>query len=360
MSKVCLHVLQYQPAGCMNRGESGEIKTFELGGVPRIYVSSQCWKKAMRDYARDHYPVTKGLRTKSLNKFADPLREAGYSETDILNIAKTVFEKMLGLGSVEKPKKEEDELKLPTVVAFTDTALNDLSQIVLEDFDMSFVKTQKSKEAGSFKKKCVEVIKNLSFDVQLFGRMVAGNTDFNVDGACTVAPAHSVGEAIITTDFFTAVDEDEDAQGSGMMGYKEMASGTLYRYGEIDTEILAETMPKEDIPSAVQYFVESFVNSIPQGMIKTYGTTTYPFYVYLTVRNDRGVSMSSAFVEPIPSDKQSEDYIQKVFENAVAKKYKTTLTEPEKVFTCGDTEIGENVHLSKLGESVCQYLRSNS
>lgn len=45
-----IHVIQTLPPSNINRDDTGSPKTAVYGGVRRARVSSQSWKKAMRDY----------------------------------------------------------------------------------------------------------------------------------------------------------------------------------------------------------------------------------------------------------------------------------------------------------------------
>lgn len=44
-----IHVLQTVPPSNINRDDTGSPKTAQYGGVTRTRVSSQSWKKAVRD-----------------------------------------------------------------------------------------------------------------------------------------------------------------------------------------------------------------------------------------------------------------------------------------------------------------------
>lgn len=48
-----MHVLQTAPPSCINRDDTGSPKIAIYGGTTRARVSSQAWKKAMRDMFRD-------------------------------------------------------------------------------------------------------------------------------------------------------------------------------------------------------------------------------------------------------------------------------------------------------------------
>jgi CRISPR system Cascade subunit CasC len=45
-----LHKIQSYPVSCLNRDDVGSPKTATFGGVQRSRISSQCSKRAMREY----------------------------------------------------------------------------------------------------------------------------------------------------------------------------------------------------------------------------------------------------------------------------------------------------------------------
>ena len=49
-----VHALQTVPPSNINRDDTGSPKTAQYGGVTRARVSSQSWKKAMRQYFLEH------------------------------------------------------------------------------------------------------------------------------------------------------------------------------------------------------------------------------------------------------------------------------------------------------------------
>ena len=79
MNKICnvdIHVVHAVPPCCANRDEAGSPKTAVYGGVRRARISSQCWKRAMRERFAVMGPECElGKRTKLLNKLvADAIR----------------------------------------------------------------------------------------------------------------------------------------------------------------------------------------------------------------------------------------------------------------------------------------------
>ena len=73
--------------------------------------------------------------------------------------------------------------------------------------------------------------KEPSYDMALFGRMVASDPSLNYDAAAQVA--HSISTHTIHNeyDYFTAVDDcaPEDNAGAGHLGTVEFNSFTMYR-----------------------------------------------------------------------------------------------------------------------------------
>ena len=64
---VDLHVVQTVPPSCINRDDTGSPKTAVYGGTTRARVSSQAWKKAMREYfSQLFHEQNIGSRTKKV------------------------------------------------------------------------------------------------------------------------------------------------------------------------------------------------------------------------------------------------------------------------------------------------------
>ena len=65
MKHLELHVIQSVPVACLNRDDLNSPKTAIFGGVQRARVSSQSWKRAIREMAKEMQPDSfKGERTR--------------------------------------------------------------------------------------------------------------------------------------------------------------------------------------------------------------------------------------------------------------------------------------------------------
>jgi CRISPR system Cascade subunit CasC len=151
-----------------------------------------------------------------------------------------------------------------------------------------------------------------SVDLALFGRMVADDTDLNVDAACQVAHAISVHAVDTEFDYFTAVDDFKDRTeidgeasdaGAGMIGTVEFNSGTLYRYATVNVDGLIENLGDPlAARRAIVAFVTAFVRSMPTGKSNTFANHTLPEAVVVCLRGDQPVSYVGAFEKAVRAE----------------------------------------------------------
>ena len=137
---------------------------------------------------------------------------------------------------------------------------------------------------------------NVAIDIALFGRMVADDPSLNEDASSQVAHAISTHGVQTEFDYFTAADDlsPEDNAGAGMIGNVEYNSSTLYRYANIAIhEFLYQLKDRGIMINATKLFVEAFEKSLPSILV-------------VNLREDRPVSLVSAFESPVKSE---EGYI---------------------------------------------------
>jgi len=79
MDLIELHILQSFPVTCLNRDDVGAPKTAMFGGCQRARVSSQCWKREIRDQAKEQNPQrTVPPRIVQLGTCTGVIRRADY------------------------------------------------------------------------------------------------------------------------------------------------------------------------------------------------------------------------------------------------------------------------------------------
>lgn len=288
-----VHALQTVPPSNINRDDTGSPKTAQYGGVTRTRVSSQSWKMAIRKYFLENGDnANVGVRSKNIPEYiAKEIRkiDENISEEDSIDMACKILES----GGIKLSDK-----KMKALFFLGQKQAENLAKIAIE---------------GSKDKKEIQTILNKfpAIDMALFGRMVADDPSLNEDASCQVAHAISTHAIQNEFDFFTAVDDlaPENNAGAGMLGTVEYNSATLYRYANVAIHDLFVQLDgqKEEVINALKLFIEAFVKSMPTGKINTFANQTLPQVFIINLREDRPVSLVSAFENPV---KQKDGYLK--------------------------------------------------
>ncbi|AYD89829.1 type I-E CRISPR-associated protein Cas7/Cse4/CasC [Actinomyces lilanjuaniae] len=301
---IDIHALQSLPPSNINRDDTGAPKSAVFGGAVRQRVSSQAWKRAIRkDFDSYLSKADLGTRSKRVVDLVAKrvcLLDESYSRETALKAAEAVF-KAAGIKTVEPKVREDEEPRAPEtgyLLFLSDRQVEQAARFILDN----------GGKAPS-KKQAKDILdQGHSIDVAMFGRMVADAPDYNVDAAVQVAHAIGVHESEPEFDYFTAVDDEVqrggEETGAGMIGTIQMMSSTLYRFATIDVLSLRENLggDSEATLTAASSFLRSFIRSLPTGKITTFANNTLPELVYVTVRDDRPVSLVNAFENPVRGD----------------------------------------------------------
>lgn len=288
-----IHAIQTLPPSNINRDDTGSPKTAQYGGVQRARVSSQSWKRAMREYFADNSDVSIGVRTKNIVPYVrDRILEKKpeLSTEEAFQMAKKVIN-----GAGVKTDKEDKAKALFFMGKKQAEALADAAIAGVTDKKM----LQKA------------MSDNPAVDIALFGRMVADDPSLNEDASAQVAHAISTHAVQTEFDYFTAVDDlsAEDNAGAGMLGTVEYNSSTLYRYANVAVHELVHQLGNKDTAvNSLKLFTEAFVKSLPTGKVNTFANQTLPQAVMINIRDDRPVNLVSAFEEPV---KSSQGFVRK-------------------------------------------------
>lgn len=344
---VDMHAIQIVPPSNLNRDDTGSPKTAQYGGVKRARVSSQSWKRAMREYFNVEGEISNvGVRTLEIVK---------YVAEKIIELDNSIaMEKAMAKAKdvIEKSQIKLSDNKAKALFFLGDTQAKGLAQAAIND--------------ESDKKKIEEILNgNKPIDIALFGRMVADNPVLNEDASSQVAHAISTHGVQTEFDFYTAVDDlaPEDNAGAGMLGTIEFNSSTLYRYANVAIHEFANQIEdKEAVINAIKLYIKAFVNSMPTGKINTFANQTLPQFVMVTLRKDRPINLISAFEEPVRS---SNGYTKASIEKLIkeSKKIEKFVEEPAlQLFIAFDDVEGlglsarEEENLDALNEELGKYL----
>lgn len=299
---VDIHIIQNLPPSCVNRDDSGSPKTAVFGGVRRLRVSSQAWKRSSRTFFNSRLtPSEVGVRTKRVVELlAKKITEKKPELTESSEGLATAVFKAAKI-KLSTPRGKQDVPEESGYLLFLATSQLDR----LADLAITSETEGEAIDAKEVKKIFKETH---AVDIALFGRMVADSADLNVDAACQVAHAISTHAAENEYDFFTAVDdekensEEEDA-GAGMMGTIEFSSATMYRYATINLDLLEKNLgDKNAALRAVEEFIRAFSLSMPTGKQNTFANRTVPEAIVVSIRNGQPISYAGAFEDAVRSN----------------------------------------------------------
>lgn len=317
-----LHLIQNFAPSNLNRGDTGAPKDCIFGGSRRARISSQCFKRAMREHFKENFSDQANLAERSIrlvDAVATILAEGGKDKAEAKRVVETALS---GIGlkmSAKDPEKTQYLLFLGR------EEIQKFARICLENYDallaVAPVDTEglTAKKAKAAAKSAVpaEISKTLhnaldggkAADLALFGRMLADLPDKNRDASSQVAHAISTHKTGIEFDFFTAVDDlkPEDTAGSDHLGTIEFNSACFYRYANVNVEKLKENLQDDEelTRATVEAYIRAAIEAIPTGKQNSFATHEKPDFIFAVVSDGGKCSLANAFVKPVyPSEKQ--------------------------------------------------------
>jgi len=405
MKHLELHIIQSVPVACLNRDDLNSPKTAIFGGVQRARVSSQSWKRAIREMAKEmDSSLFKGNRSRRMvYELTTKLESKGVAK----DIAVIIAEQVAGIVETLDSKKDTDGFKkIKTLMFFSDAEYDAIANAITDDIKKSAEtvvsssnvveahkenlkeidannkdeqeKEKKEKELENLKKQMEKNKKALlkafddksikaaiksaqlkdAADIALFGRMVANDHSLTVEAASMFSHALSTHKADNEIDFFAAVDDlqSKEESGAGMTSTLEFNSATYYRFAALNLDMLADkehlgALTHEERQSVVRTFVKATVKAIPGARKNTMNGNTLPVYVLGVVR-EKGhpVQLVNAFESPLRS---SQGYATKSVE--LLKSEYTKLAETwgiEAVFEKAIPDVGMKSFLDEVVEHV--------
>lgn len=345
-----LHAVQTVPPNCLNRDDTGSPKTAQYGGVTRARVSSQSWKKAMRDSFSDFVPQEDlGMRSK---RILDLVIEEVKRLDDTLD-ARSIAENLLRNGGLKFDKNGETG----ALFFISYAQVKALAQLAVEREDLTKA-TLKAAEKNEIQ---AAIKAKPSIDLAFFGRMVADDASLNVDAAAQVAHAISTHAIANEYDYFTAVDDlgAENHAGAAHIGTIEYNSSTLYRYANIAVHDLFDNL-REDAFLGIEAFINAFVKSMPTGKQNTFANRTLPNALVLCVRSDQPLNFVGAFEKPVVS--AGEGYVResiRCLTSYALDAYQNFANEPISTHVVGDglNTLGERNNLPTAISSCLDELK---
>jgi CRISPR system Cascade subunit CasC len=360
MKHLELHIIQSVPVACLNRDDLNSPKTAIFGGVQRSRVSSQSWKRAIRETAKEADESRfKGKRSRRMvYELVRRLEEAKIKSDVAVIIAEHVADIVETLDSKEDGAGFK---KIKTLMFFSAAEYDAIVKAVTKDIQTNARAVKDAAEAIKEleseskkdenpkiekdlenKQKALTTAKNAltkafndrairdaiksarlkdAADIALFGRMVANDPSLNVEAASMFSHALSTHKADNEVDFFAAIDDlqEKGESGAGMTSTLEFSSATYYRFAALNLDMLADQdhladMTKEDRQAVVRAFLEATITAIPKARKNSMNGNTMPAFVLGIVR-EKGhpVQLINAFEDPVPP-RSSQGFTQRSIE----------------------------------------------
>lgn len=361
-----IHILQNFAPSNLNRDDTGAPKDAFFGGTRRGRVSSQCDKRAVRQF------------------FDDKMREGVFSADELAVRTKRVYQAVAGALagkrdaaearakaetalSYVKISKAKDADKTQYLLFLGKREIAALAETIDQHWDVIVEAEEATTEDGETKKKPkskkgvagsapkevkeqIEAIFNggKAVDVALFGRMLADMPEKSRNAACQVAHAISTHAVEREFDFYTAVDDlkPEDSAGADMMGTIEFNSACYYRYAVIDWEKLTANLQgdAELAIKGLRVFLQGFVLAEPTGKQNSFAAHNPPEFVAVSVCHDAAPrNLANAFETAIRAN-TGESLTRKSAEALAAKASALDAAYPRKgktfVLNVAQAEIG--------------------
>ncbi len=321
--RIEVHVLQNFAPSNLNRDDTGSPKDAEFGGHRRARVSSQCLKRAVREY----FKTERLLPAEALAERTKRLAAAVAKVLVAKGRANDAADKAARAGVsafLAKSEVKENDHKTPYLLFLGQAEIAKFADLVEQHFDafsaVAMAPSAEEKPAKKPKKgkgedspklpdgfaKAIEKLLDggKAADLALFGRMLADLPENNIDAACQVA--HSISTNKIHSmemDYYTAVDDlkPDDTAGADMIGTVEFNSACFYRYANLDVGQLAANLQGDaDLAKKTsEAFLKAFVHAVPTGKQNTFAAQNLPSLVFAVVRTGGPVSLTNAFVKPV-------------------------------------------------------------
>ncbi|OWU68330.1 type I-E CRISPR-associated protein Cas7/Cse4/CasC [Marinibacterium profundimaris] len=298
---IQFHLLTTYPPSNPNRDDQGRPKQAVVGGAPRLRMSSQSLKRALResDPFRMGLAGHLGTRTKRLaRELADEMIADGAAPEAAEAIA-------VGIGRVfskiEAPKKGQPQGLVGTTLAFVSpeewALARDLAAKALAGEEMP-----KDKDL----KKMVLRKADGAVDVAMFGRMLADDPEFNREAAVQVAHAFTTHRAQAEEDYFTAVDDlnKREDTGAGHLGEHGFGSGVYYLYACLDADLLIKNLAgdRELAARGAEALARALATATPAGKQNSHAHHPLASYMRAEAGPKQPRDLSGAFFRPVAGD----------------------------------------------------------
>lgn len=302
---IQFHLLTTYPPSNPNRDDQGRPKQATVGDEPRLRLSSQSLKRALRESAEFQIGLSGhlGTRTKRLaEKLAEELIKDGADPAKARNVSVLVGRIF---SKIEEPKKDAEQSLIATTLAFISPdewiLARNLAAKALAGEDLP-----KDKDL----KKAVLRKADGAVDVAMFGRMLANDPDFNREAAVQVAHAFTTHRAQAEEDWFSAVDDlnKREDTGAGHLGEHGFGSGVYYLYACVNADLLIENLggDRDLAAKGAEALARALATATPRGKQNSHAHHPVATYVRIEKGRKQPRDLSGAFFKPVSGDLEAE------------------------------------------------------
>ena len=308
---VQFHLLTPYPPSNPNRDDQGRPKQASLGGHPRLRLSSQSLKRAVRETAwfaeglADHT----GKRTKRPARWL--LDQEGIEGRDDAALAKVLREITEAFGKIDEEKTKAEGIPVLTTLTFF--SMPELYRMASLCRDA--LAGTKLPKRGEIAQGVFQVVDG-GIDVAMFGRMLAGEKagekealkvkQFEREAAVQVAHAFTTHRALAEDDYYTAVDDlnKRDDTGAGHLDTAGFGSGVYYLYACVNVDLLVKNLGGDTEARALaarglEALARALATATPKGKQNSHAHHPLARHIRAELGTRQPRDLSGAFFHPV-------------------------------------------------------------
>ncbi|WP_418594423.1 type I-E CRISPR-associated protein Cas7/Cse4/CasC [Ponticoccus sp. (in: a-proteobacteria)] len=296
---VQFHLLTTYPLSNPNRDDQGRPKQALIGGAPRLRISSQSLKRAVRESSF----------------FAQDL--AGHTGTRTRRLATELKAELIAQGVGDE---QADQIATDIGTAFSklekaSTNATTLAFISPEEWALARNLAARAVAGEALPKekdlrKAVLRRADGAVDIAMFGRMLADSPEYNRDAAVQVAHAFTTHRAQVQDDWFSAVDDlktrEEDA-GAGHIGEHGFGSGVYYIYACVNVDLLIENLCGDRVLAArgIASLARALSTATPKGKQNSHAHHPRAGFIRVERGAQQPRDLSGAFHSAVVADERA-------------------------------------------------------
>ena len=329
-----IHTLHSYPAALLNRDDSGLAKRMPFGGATRTRVSSQCLKRHWR-MADDEFAVGNidgsqdAVRSREIvtRRVMQPLRESGEYSEDLLSGVEEEFQKgVYGPSGTTRSGRQPLLLGLPEVKYLQAQARavceahSGEADAAVEAAKLLFSNQRANEQRENFRAFRQSAALPGGLVGALFGRMVTSDPGANIDAAVHVAHAFTVHPEESESDYFSVVDDLQDAEddpGADHIGDVELTAGLFYGYVVVDVPGLVSNLEgceagdwhsadRELATKVVENLIHLIATVSPGAKLGSTAPYAYADLMLVEAGSRQPRSLANAFREPVEKPQVGE------------------------------------------------------